>query len=45
VINKMDIDAKVLTDYIANVLKGIHDSDNSTLKDYSPTQDYFDFST
>ena len=34
----MDIDAKELTDYIANVLKGIYDSDNPMLKDYSPTQ-------
>lgn len=34
----MDIDAKELTDYIANVLKGIYDSGNPTLKDYSPTQ-------
>jgi hypothetical protein len=34
----MNIDSKELTDYIANVLKGINDSGDPILKDYSPTQ-------
>lgn len=34
----MNIDAKELTDYIANVLKGIHDPENPILQDYTAMQ-------
>ncbi|MCV0372457.1 MAG: hypothetical protein K5793_02770 [Nitrosarchaeum sp.] len=34
----MDIDSKELTDYIANVLKGIHNPNDPILKDYTAMQ-------